>query len=121
MTTATTMSLNRRSFLRVTAIAGGGMLLAVLHRSVSQSVWPGWRKSPTPAFQATAFVRFARRRHRHDHGQESRDRPGRQDHAAHDHRRRARCRLEERQDPAGRSRRDQVRTAARRRQHRHSH
>ena len=67
-----------------------------------------------------AFIRIARRRHRHDHRQEPGDRPGRQDDAADADRRGARRRLEERAHRAGGCRPGQVRPPVRRRQHRHA-
>ena len=66
----------------------------------------------------TPISSVARRWHGHHHGQESRGRPGRQDHAAHAHRRRTRRRLEIGQDRAGRFRRQEIRRPERRRQHR---
>ena len=52
------------------------------------------------------------RRHRHHHGQESRDRAGRQDHAADADRRRTRRRLEPGAHRAGRLSRSRLRTAS---------
>lgn len=53
----TTMTLNRRSFLRVTALAGGGMLLAYYTDPISKAF--GQAQGQAPAFSATAFVRIA--------------------------------------------------------------
>src|SRR5580704_12366896 len=54
----TTMTLNRRSFLRVTAIAGGGMLLAYYTDPISNAFGQA-AQGQAPAFSATAFVRIA--------------------------------------------------------------
>src|SRR5579862_7107447 len=50
--------LNRRSFLRVSAIAGGGLLVAAYIDPVSK-VLAQAPAGPTPAFVPSAFVKFA--------------------------------------------------------------
>src|SRR4029077_17837824 len=50
--------LDRRSFLRVSAVAGGGILVA-LHFELVAEVFAQGPQAPTPAFQPTAFLRFA--------------------------------------------------------------
>ena len=101
--------LNRRSFLRVTALAGGGMMLALLRSTRSPSVLaqapPRRRRRLVPH----AFITIAADGTRHDHGQEPGDRPGHQDDAADADRRGARRRLGERHDRAGRPRPGEVR------------
>ena len=54
----TTMTLNRRSFLRVTALAGGGMMLAYYTDPIAK-VFGQAAQGQAPAFSATAFVRIA--------------------------------------------------------------
>ena len=79
--------------------------------------------SPPPAgavpaqHAAQRFHRRRCRRNRHHHGQESRSRPGSPDLAAHAHCRGAGRGLEKCQSGAGRTRRGEVRAAARRRKH----
>src|SRR2546428_13596616 len=50
--------LDRRSFLRVSAVAGGGMLVA-LHFEPVAEVFAQGPQAPPPAFQPTAFLRVA--------------------------------------------------------------
>jgi len=50
--------LDRRSFLRVSAVAGGGILVA-LHFEPVAEVFAQGPQAPTPAFQPTAFLRVA--------------------------------------------------------------
>jgi isoquinoline 1-oxidoreductase subunit beta len=50
--------MGRRSFLRVTAVGGGGLLLAFYADPVSKVLAQG-TASPAPAFMATAFIRVA--------------------------------------------------------------
>ena len=50
--------LDRRSFLRVSAVAGGGILVA-LHFEPIAEVFGQGPQAPTPAFQPTAFLRVA--------------------------------------------------------------
>jgi isoquinoline 1-oxidoreductase beta subunit len=50
--------LDRRSFLRVSAVAGGGILVA-LHFEPVTEVFAQGPQAPTPAFQPTAFLRVA--------------------------------------------------------------
>ena len=80
-----TMVMNRRSFLRVTALAGGGLLAAVYLDPVRTC---SRRARPAPVnFVPNAFIKIGARRHRHDHVEEPGDRAGHQDVAADAHRR----------------------------------
>ena len=54
----TTTLLDRRSFLRVSAIAGGGMLLA-LHSELVPEILAQSSQAPAPSFLPTAFLRVA--------------------------------------------------------------
>src|SRR6202035_3171403 len=53
-----TKLLDRRSFLRVSAIAGGGILLAAYVEPVTRVLAQGQPQAPTPAFVPTALVRI---------------------------------------------------------------
>src|ERR1700681_4298073 len=53
-----TKLLDRRSFLRVSAIAGGGVLLAAYFEPVARVLAQVQGQAPTPAFLPTAFVRI---------------------------------------------------------------
>ena len=106
------------SFLRVTALAGGGVLLGLATKQRARR--PGPRRSSAGATESERLHPDRRRRHRHDHRQEPRGRAGHQDHAPDADRRGARRRLEGRAHRAGRLRRHQVRRPDRRRQHRHA-
>ena len=98
----TNTSVDRRQFLRVSALAGGGMLVATSFEPSAGS--SALAATPQAAdFAPNAFIAHAGR-HRHDHRQEPGDRAGREDDAADAHRRRARRRLEERARRAGRLR-----------------
>ena len=116
---STPLLVDRRSFLRVTALAGGGMLVATYLDPLADVL----AQAP-PA--AGGHVRAERLRQdhagqrRHDHGEEPGDRAGRQDVVADAHRRGARGRLGGCADRAGRSRPVEIRAAERRRQHRHA-
>ena len=109
--------LDRRTFLRVSAVAGGGILFALHTDSISEL----FAQAPTPAFLPTAFIRVAANGTVTIMAKNPEIGQGVKTHAPHDHRRRTRRRLEGRQDRAGRSRRNKIRSAARRRQHRHAH
>ena len=109
-------TVNRRSFLRVTALAGGGMMIAAYIDPV-ELVRAGPPGRPAAAARAERVHQDRAGRQGHDHRQEPRDRSGHQDDAADDHRGRARRGLEGRHGRAGRSRRE-VRPADRGRQHR---
>src|SRR3981189_429607 len=50
--------LDRRSFLRVSAVAGGGILLA-LHLDPVTEIFAQSAQAPAPAFMPTAFIRVA--------------------------------------------------------------
>ncbi len=50
--------MGRRSFLRVTAVGGGGLLLALYADPVSKVLAQG-AAAPAPAFLATAFIHVA--------------------------------------------------------------
>src|SRR5258707_6480264 len=50
--------MGRRSFLRVTAVGGGGLLLALYTDPVSK-VFAQGAASPAPAYLANAFIRVA--------------------------------------------------------------
>jgi isoquinoline 1-oxidoreductase beta subunit len=50
--------LDRRAFFRVSAIAGGGVLLA-LHSELLPEVFAQSAQAPAPAFMPTAFIRVA--------------------------------------------------------------
>ena len=90
-------SCDRRAFLKVTALAGGGLLL---ERATSVPAAAAARR--VRPFTPNAVHPHRARRRRHHHRQEPRDRPGHQDHAAHADRRGAGRRLEGRHDRAGR-------------------
>jgi len=51
-------TLNRRSFLRVTALAGGGVLIASYLEPVSSVLAQGPAGGPAPTFKADAFIRI---------------------------------------------------------------
>ena len=76
-----TTLVSRRSFLRVTALAGGGMLLASYLEPITEVLaGPIW----AAGYACAGFVHPHRAGwHRHHHGQESGDRAGCEDHAAH--------------------------------------
>ena len=111
--------LSRRSFLRASALAGGGVVIAFYSEDLFAA---GQAQSPIPQTPPNhvplAFVTIARRRPRHHHGQEPGDRAGHQDDAPDADRRGARRRLGEGDGRAGRPRPGEVRRAARRREHR---
>jgi isoquinoline 1-oxidoreductase beta subunit len=53
-----TKLLDRRAFLRVSALSGGGVLLAYYVEPVAQAFAPGPQGAPPPAFAASAFIRI---------------------------------------------------------------
>ena len=57
MSTATMSRLNRRSFLKVTALAGGGLMVATYFDPVA-GVFAQAPQGPAPAFAANAFVKI---------------------------------------------------------------
>ena len=105
------MVVNRRSFLRVTSLAGGGMLLGLYIKPKASAQF-----GPAAGSGAEQLHQDRPGRHHHHHGQGSRSGPRREDHASHADRRGAGCRLEDSEDRADRLRRHQVRRAVRRRQ-----
>src|ERR1044071_642959 len=53
-----TMTLNRRSFLRFTAIAGGGLMVAAYLDPVAELLAQGPGAGPQPAFVPSAFIKI---------------------------------------------------------------
>src|SRR6478736_7192197 len=51
--------LDRRSFLRVSSLAGGGVVFALYVRPAATVLAQGNSAAPTPAFDPTAFIRVA--------------------------------------------------------------
>ena len=113
--------IGRRSFLRVTALAGGGMLLGLYVDPISKVFAQGPAGPGTaPAFVATAFVRVDADGTITITAKNPEIGQGVKTASADDHRRRAGRGLERREDPAGRPGRIEIRAAERRRQHGHA-
>jgi hypothetical protein len=84
----TTTRVDRRSFLRVSALAGGGILLGTYLKTADAAEAFAASLTPSaPEFAPNAFIRMTPGRPRHDHREESRDRSGHEDGAADAHRR----------------------------------
>ena len=98
------------SSCKVTALAGGGILLSA-DLGMAEASRDAWAFMPNP------FIRIGADGVGHADREEPRVRPGHQEHAADADRRRARRRLEAGQVRAGRRGRGALRRAGRRRQH----
>ena len=108
MNNTKTAQLDRRSFLQVTALAGGGVVIGMYVPAFGQQ--GGGPGAVTVVARAQHLHHRPPRQHVHDHREEPGDGTGHQDRPAADHRRRVRRRLDPGQDPAGRSR-SEVRAA----------
>ena len=89
--------LQRRSFLQLTALGGGGFMLGLYPK-----LGAGAARSGDQLSALGVYSRFGRR-DRDDYREESGNRPRCTHHAAHGYRRRVGCRLEECSRGAGRS------------------
>ena len=78
-TRSMTPCMNRRNFLRVTALAGGGVMLAICDPDSRPARAGPRRRTARGAFEPERLHQDRARRRRHDHRQEPRGRPGRQD------------------------------------------
>ena len=69
----TTTRVDRRSFLRVSALAGGGILLgSYLKTADAAEAFAASLAPSAPEFVPNAFIRMTPDGHRHDHREESR-------------------------------------------------
>ena len=98
-----TMTLDRRSFLRVTALAGGGMLVSAYLDPIARVLGQG-QQAPPVTFVPNAFVKVTPDNVVTIIAKNPGDRSGRQDVAAHADRRGARGRLGQGPHRAGRPR-----------------
>ncbi len=110
-------TIDRRSFLKVSALSTGGVMLSLYLDAPQQAEAQGRGGPPPPPPESAHLYQRRAGRDGHDHGQESRGGPGHQDHASDAHRGRTRCRLEDGQDRADRFRRQEIRRTDRGRQH----
>ena len=105
------MRMNRRSFLQLTALAGGGLALDFYRSPLAAAQGPGTPPDLTPQ----AFIHIAAGWRGDDHGACFGVRPGHAQHAAHADCRGTGCRMEGCSRAAGRTEREDLRRAVFRR------